>query len=363
MLDRVTFSDTPQGRFLATARGRYEIPRGSADLYARAGRFMEIYGDDFLFVAGYAEPPRSEGEFSATGDVSFSLEREVAWNSRGFETEVANQQAAREVFARYASDNPDMFPDYLDIRGKKRVGLQLLSGGGFMFVSHAFSDEPEIRLALFRRSFAPKVLTDANGLVGGPATAEKEMVEEYTPVLIDPEGEITVLAIKKSAENAAMSDEALLSKKKSQEKQILENLTKNSALIELLKHQTGRLALHYKIAVLEELPIIRHAIALRDKEGPVLDHLSGYVGFERDQNTWVYRQAGLLRVPKDSQIFLVDGEFNRRGDYYGRDGFSALAASDDVLSSTKAFGRTFLDNWPRAETGAKNTINPGAHIR
>jgi hypothetical protein len=209
-----------------------------------------------------------------------------------------------------------------------------------MFVESAFADAPETRVALFRRTFGQKVLTDANGLVSSPDTAEKEMVEEYTPILESADGKLTVLAVKIGAAHTPFTDAQLLAVKRAQEAKIRENLG----------GYVG--ALHYGVATLQELPMKKNTLSLKDGEGNIIETMSGSIGFEHDNNTWVYRKAGLLRVPNEFSIKLVDGEFERKGDFYTPEQLEKIIQSNDALSSTCAFGNEFLKQWPRASRTA-----------
>jgi len=335
----------------------YEVPLNSSDLYLRAEHFEEIYGPNFFFVTGHANPPAALSEkFSPVHRLDFFLGDAVAYNPTPSDPSDSAQQAARDFFETNRKQYKQLFLSYRDVREKKAEDkrLQLLSGGGFMFVHYAFDDSPEMRLALFRRTDGQNVLTDANGLATGRYTAERKMLEEYTPVATLKDGSATVLAVRMENWGDGASDQCLLAAKRRQEPEILSNL---------LKVGTHPNKLIFALAPLEPLSTDTNVIVLRDKDWNVIDHLEGAIGYEHDNNTWVYRKAGILKVPYFFHpLLLVDGEgFAREGRYYRREDFYASIEAKDILSSTGSIGMEYVKNWPRPiwGRGTPSFFRPG----
>lgn len=176
----VSLITTDQGRYIEQNNVRFELPKDSADLYLNHEKYMGIWGDDCFFVTGTTDPQEKPAlaDFVITGDRDFTLGEKLAYNPKAPKGTDA-QEAARSAFKQWLAQdetNTALFPTFVEVRKQENAGygVKLLSGGAFVFVTHDFGDGPKTKLALLKRTFPPKVLTDGNGLVAEPYTAQKK---------------------------------------------------------------------------------------------------------------------------------------------------------------------------------------------
>jgi hypothetical protein len=332
-----------QGRFLVTGPNRYELPRDGADLYRRSEHFSAIWGDDAFFVCGAADafPQDESAAFALTGDRAFTLSGKLAYNSRAPKG-THPQEEARAALKVYCEAGADDFPTMVQIRKQEGPGkgLKLLSGGAFVLIAHDFGDGPEIRIALFKRTFAPLVLTDGNGLVAEPHTAAKEALEEWGLISVAADGVYTVHAV--DFDSGSLRAEDYLAVKQIQEARLRENLTKAG-------EQPATLS--YALANIKEMTNLpQHVLTIRDDQGHEIDSMLGMLGEELDQNTIVLRRVGIWTPPADAtRILVIDPEFDREGKILSSSELSAAiaAGASVILSSTAGIGTYLLDHWPR----------------
>src|SRR5579859_6677973 len=96
----------PQLPLMQVTPEGYPVPTDSADIYRRFAYFSSVYGDDYFFAVGYAEPPvKNSANFSSTEDVTLTLSRKVAWNARPPQTQDPVIAAARESFSKWREEH------------------------------------------------------------------------------------------------------------------------------------------------------------------------------------------------------------------------------------------------------------------
>jgi len=354
----VELLETRSGPCLLANGEKFFLPRDSADLHTYS-QYSQIFGHGHFFITGFAEPPAADGKaFSTSDDVNFKLGKKIACNPRRLDDPTITK--AQRAFAEYRAADPEFaarFPTIEDVRLQRGdgAGVQLVSGGGCLFVDYDAGEGPEVRIALFRSSDGAGWLGGAESLVEDDLTASRAMVESYSVVCLR-NGVPTVLAFTPPMPTGmTLRDEVdwwghkadWLSLKRAQETVILDNLGTKG----LHFHRSPvEPVLKQSQATLNDLYIDQKLIYLFDptnRSGPS-ETLAGFIGFDHSTHTWIYRSAGTIVIPSGVDLFLVDGETqNRRIQLVTRSEAEQFVFSRSMDPTTSAFlERQLLDLWP-----------------